>query len=279
MAFWDKLGTSGSVDDRRNNSPSGMFAISSKTGLIIVIAIAALGFFGVQLNPQLVELALQLANAGTPTQSQSSPPPDDGYKQFASEVIGSTDSYWSSQFKSMNRSYTKPTLVLFRSATPSGCGVATSDVGPHYCPADKTIYLDETFFDVLSKQLGGSNGDVAQAYVIAHEVGHNVQNQLGAMSAMKPTSGQNSQSVKLELQADCYAGLWASSLKDKGVFENDQEINEAISAAGAVGDDRIQKKTEGQVNPETWTHGSAEERTNAFKSGFTSGKFAVCQSL
>lgn len=269
MALWDKLGTSGNVEDRRGNSP-----VSAGVGIWAILGVMVLGLFGISADPQLVQTLLNLAGVGT---SQVSQPvgQDDGYANFAKSVVGSTDVFWEDQFSGHQKSsYQKPKLVLFRSATQSGCGIAASEVGPHYCPADQTIYLDETFFDILKQQLGGSNGDVAQAYVIAHEVGHNVQNQLSALD----TSGNPAASVKVELQADCYAGLWARSVKDQGIFENDQEIQEALSAASAVGDDRIQKETRGKVSPETWTHGSSEERVASFKKGYGATNMNICTS-
>jgi predicted metalloprotease len=182
----------------------------------------------------------------------------DSYEVFTSTVLGSNNDMWRQVFSRMNKTYTEPKLVLFRTATDSGCGGATSDVGPHYCPVDHTIYLDETFFDELTNRFGAKGGDVAQAYVISHEVGHHAQNELGIMDEEDKaidahTDEKNELSVKLELQADCFAGLWLNSIKDKQVLEPG-EIHEAMDAAAAVGDDRIQKKVEGYVNPEKWTH-------------------------
>lgn len=279
MANWDQLGTDGNVDDRRGMG--GGFGLGSS--LLTFGAVMILGFFGINADPRLVAELVQLTGIGSSSQTTQSAQYQgkDSYEQFTRSVLGSTNDFWTKQFTTTSRGYEQPKLVLFRGATQSGCGVATSDVGPHYCPNDNTIYLDETFFDVLKQQLGGSNGDVAQAYVIAHEVGHHVQNQLGTMDQVQNSSayqatGENSLSVKLELQADCYAGLWARSVKDQGIFENDQEINEALSAASAVGDDRIQKETTGSVSPETWTHGSAEERVASFKLGYQSTSMQVC---
>lgn len=280
MAFWDKLGRSGDIEDRRGTGSPLPFGLSP--GVLTSGAVLILGLFGLNVDPALVEQVIQLSGASSSQQSDQSAEFKgvDDYEAFASSVLGSTNDYWSSVLKNTATPYSNPKLVLFRDSTRSGCGIATSDVGPHYCPADQTIYLDETFFDVLKEQLGGSNGDVAQAYVIAHEVGHHVQNKTGIMASVQndpayQATGQNTLSVRLELQADCYAGLWAHSIKDKGVFENDQEINEALDAAAAVGDDRIQASS-GSVNPETWTHGSAEQRTAAFKAGWTSGDTNRC---
>ena len=177
---------------------------------------------------------------------------------------------WAKEFKKENKNYIPPKLVLFRTATESGCGPATSEVGPHYCPLDQTIYLDETFFDELTKRFGAKGGDVAQAYVIAHEVGHHAQNGLGIMDQMK-NNPTNATSIKLEMQADCYAGLWANSIKDQGVLMPG-EIGEAMDVAAAVGDDRIQKKVTGYINPETWTHGSSQQRVAWFNNGYSPRK-------
>jgi predicted metalloprotease len=207
----------------------------------------------------------------------------DSYEVFTSTVLGSNNDMWRQVFSRMNKTYTEPKLVLFRTATDSGCGGATSDVGPHYCPVDHTIYLDETFFDELTNRFGAKGGDVAQAYVISHEVGHHAQNELGIMDEEDKaidahTDEKNELSVKLELQADCFAGLWLNSIKDKQVLEPG-EIHEAMDAAAAVGDDRIQKKVEGYVNPETWTHGSSEQRLGWFDKGYDTGEPSACNTF
>lgn len=283
MAFWDKLGTSGDVEDRRG---MGGLPFGGNAGLVAIGAVIVLGFFGVNADPKLVEQLIAISGVGTSEQSSPENQPaefkgKDNYEVFASTVVGSTNNFWSEQFSSLNKTYETPRLVLFRQATQSGCGVATSDVGPHYCPADKTIYLDETFFGLLEQRFGGNSGDVAQAYVIAHEVGHNVQHVLGIMEQVQgdpsyQATGDNSLSVKLELQADCYAGMWAGSVRDKGIFESPNEIQEAIQAASAVGDDHIQQKTQGSINPETWTHGSSAEREAWFKKGYDNGDIKQC---
>ena len=276
MAVWDNLG-SGNVEDRRG---MGGLALGGSGALVGIVLFLAMSFLGVEIDPALIE---EIANTA-PSSSQEQPAEfqgKDSYESFASSVLGSANTYWAQALADSSAQYKEPRLVLFRDATQSGCGIATSQVGPHYCSNDATIYLDETFFDVLT-QLGGSNGDVAQAYVIAHEVGHHVQNIDGTMQAVANNpayeqTGENSISVRLELQADCYAGLWAHSLKGKGVFDNG-EINEAIKAAEAVGDDRVQSQTGGSVNPETWTHGSSQDRVKAFNQGYDSGNLQTCRS-
>ncbi len=179
-------------------------------------------------------------------------------------------------------------LVTFTDAVDTGCGGATSDVGPFYCPPDMTIYLDSTFFDeVLDRQLGGPEGGFVEAYVLAHEYGHHIQNLLGAMSQVRTQQGPQSDAVRLELQADCYAGMWTRAATqtedaDGNVLVEDltqEDIDLALEAAAAVGDDRIQRKTQGQVTEESWTHGSAEQRQRWFSVGFDQGSLQACDTF
>ncbi len=248
----------------------------SITGVILLLAVNY--FMGGDLTDVVNQIQPALEN---PQQNTKEFEGQDDYEVFASTVLGSNNDLWLRIFSENNLSYTPPTLVLFRSATASSCGTATSQVGPHYCPLDSTIYLDETFFDELTTRLGAQGGDVAEAYVIAHEVGHHAQNELGIMGRVQSMQQQNPReaneiSIQVELQADCFAGLWANSIRDLQVFEAG-EIKEAMDAASAVGDDRIQEKVTGQVNPESWTHGSSEQRVAAFTKGYTTGDFSACQ--
>ncbi|MBC7512601.1 neutral zinc metallopeptidase [Candidatus Saccharibacteria bacterium] len=274
MAFWDKLGGKGNIEDRR-----GINALGVGGGLITAVIATALGYFGISADPALIEQLIAASGVTSQGEQSNELKGADSYETFASTVIGSTDRYWKAELAG-KIDYPTPKLVLFRGATQSGCGLATSEVGPHYCPPDQSIFLDETFFDVLAERLGGNKDDVAQAYVMAHEVGHHVQSVTGTMQQVQQDSdyqatGSNSLSVRLELQADCYAGLWANSIRDAGVFESETEIQEAIDAAAAVGDDRIQSTT-GSVNPETWTHGSSEQRVTAFKKGWSNTGIGTC---
>ena len=274
MARWDKIGSTGNIDDRRGmNAP-----VFAGSGIVAVLVAMALGYFGIYVPQSTIEDAISQIQSLQSAQVDEAEQPiefrgDDDYEIFASKVLGSNNDVWTTVFSRNNEQYQAPKLVLFRSATRSGCGVATSAVGPHYCPNDTTIYLDETFFNELKQRYGGSSGEVAQAYVIAHEVGHHVQYQLGALTS----EAQNSRagSIALELQADCYAGIWAYSQAKNGIFE-DGEIEQAMSAAAAVGDDNIQETVEGRVTPENWTHGSSEQRVNAFTTGYTTGDPSRC---
>ena len=271
MALWDKLTSRGNVQDRRDAGPGVIGGGLGIGGLVIYLLVSFLGGGDVNVGDVLTQLQnVQLQ----PTQSYNAQDFEgaDSYEVFASKVLGSANDMWSQVFAEVNVQYVEPTLVLFRGATESECGGADARFGPHYCPLDETIYLDETFFDELTRRFGAKGGDVAQAYVIAHEVGHHVQNGLYGLS--ENTSAE--ESVRQELQADCFAGLWAYSIKDLGVFESG-EIGEAIDAAAAVGDDRIQSTIAGRVDPESWTHGSSEQRVAAFNRGYESGLVSQCE--
>jgi uncharacterized protein len=253
-------------------------------GLIIVLLLSLFGGGGGGLD-QILD---QLQGAQAPTQTGQQPEEfqgEDDYEVFVSTVLGSTDDTWNTIFQSWGMTYVEPKLVLFRGSTNSACGGASAAVGPHYCPLDETIYIDETFFDELVRRFGASGGDVAEAYVIAHEVGHHVQKRLGileevqrAQQAARSPAEANDLSIRLELQADCFAGVWAYSIKDLGVFLPG-EIQEAMDAAAAVGDDRIQERVQGQVSPETWTHGSSEQRVAWFTRGWENGDPSMCNTF
>jgi predicted metalloprotease len=204
-------------------------------------------------------------------------------------VVNSVQSFWAEALpQQANREYQHGDTVIFSDRVSTGCGGATSQVGPFYCPPDQQVYLDTTFFeDMLENQLGGQGGDFAEAYVLAHEYGHHVQNLLGTMGRVRTQQGESSDAVRLELQADCYAGMWAkhaTAAEDANgqVFiENltQQDIEEALDAARAVGDDRIQQRTSGRVNPDAWTHGSAEQRMRWFTTGRDQGTLRACDTF
>lgn len=284
MARWDRLSSRGRVDDRRGLGGGGItIGGLGGVGLIIYLLVTLLGGGGGGLD----QIFDQLSPAQAPSQGVQPEEfqGEDDYEVFVSTVLGSTDETWHAIFQAWGRTYEEPELVLFRGATQSACGGATSAVGPHYCPLDRKIYLDETFFDELTTRFGAQGGDVAEAYVIAHEVGHHVENLLGilpevqqAQQAARSQAEANDLSVRLELMADCFAGVWAHSLRDAGVFEPG-EIREAIDAAEAVGDDRIQERVQGQTNPETWTHGSAEQRVSWFTRGWEQGDPGACDTF
>lgn len=273
MARWEKIKSRGSVEDRRGLSAGGFGGLGI-VGIALVIGLNLLGNGG-EINVQQVLEQLQSVQTSQLSSDATVQPEEfqglDSYEEFASTVVGSTNDVWNQVFSSNNKSYEEPTLQLFRGSTSTGCGLGSSQTGPFYCPADQKIYIDETFFDQLETQLGAQGGDVAEAYVIAHEVGHHVQNLLGLLNS----GGSNEESIKTELQADCFAGVWAYSLRDDDVFEPG-EFDEAIDAAESVGDDRIQEATVGRTNPESWTHGSSAERKKWLNKGFETGEPSAC---
>jgi predicted metalloprotease len=215
-------------------------------------------------------------------QGQTGPDPDAELKDFVGFVVQDVQASWTRSFANADKQYEPTTLVLFEQATQTGCGVGSSQTGPFYCPLDRKVYLDLGFFRELRSRFGAP-GDFAQAYVIAHEFGHHVQNVLGVNSEVRQKQQQdpdqaNELSIRLELQADCLAGVWAHSAYQQDLLESG-DLEEGLAAAAAVGDDRIQEQTSGRVNPEQWTHGSSEQRTSWFKKGFDSGDPAGCDTF
>ncbi len=209
---------------------------------------------------------------------------DDELKQFVSVVLKTTEDVWSREFQAMGRTYTDPKLVLYRGGIRSGCGTGISQMGPFYCPLDHKVYIDLSFYDDLKNRFGAS-GDFAQAYVIAHEVGHHVQTLLGlsdkvmAARARASERAGNAIQVRMELQADCYAGIWAHDAQNQLKIVEPGDIEEALNAAAAIGDDRIQRETQGYVVPDAFTHGSSKQRVSWFHKGFDSGRMDACDTF
>ena len=266
---WQDRRQSDNIEDRRG-APVGKFALGGLGGVVVLILALLFG-----ADPR--QLLEQLPNTGGGVQTSSRPtnPEEEQLKQFVGVVLAETEDAWSDIFKQIGRQYRKPTLVLFTDRVESACGVAGAAVGPFYCPGDEKLYIDLSFFHELRTKFGAP-GDFAIAYVVAHEVGHHAQKLLGTMEQVNRARGrmseeQNNQlSVRLELQADFYAGVWANYARNRGIVEAG-DIEEALGAANSVGDDRLQREGQGYVVPDSFTHGTSEQRARWFRHGFETG--------
>ena len=294
---WRSGRRSTNIEDRRSSGPvkmrfpfpaggGGKKGGGISLGTIVVILILMFVF---DINP------LELLGGGgtlaptsyeqeTQTQSSAGQEVDDEMKEFVSAVLGDTEDTWHAVFRELGTTYREPKLVLFRGAVQSACGFAQAAMGPFYCPGDQKVYLDLGFFDDLRRQ-HGAPGDFAQAYVIAHEIGHHVQNLIGtsekvqrAQRAVNETQA-NQLSVMLELQADCYAGIWANRAERARQILEEGDVEEALRAANAIGDDRLQKQSRGYITPDSFTHGTSEQRMRWFRRGLTSGSLESCNTF
>jgi len=291
----DELPKSDRIEDRRGGSsgfPGGRGGIGIGTIVVLGLIGWALG-----IDPRILIGGAEMMSRNSETQQQSDVgsttsrgAPSDEMGQFVSAVLGSTEAQWTDIFAQAGKKYTPPTLVMFSGATRSGCGSAQAAMGPFYCPLDQKVYLDTSFFQDLERRfracdVGSKTCQFSQAYVIAHEIGHHVQNQLGllpqvqeAQRGMDKVEANNLQ-VRVELQADCFAGVWANRAQAKWQFIEPGDVESALQTASAIGDDRLQRQTQGYVVPDAFTHGSSAQRTRWFMTGLKSGNVGSCDTF
>lgn len=278
---WQLGRRSSNVEDRRGMGAVGVGGLGLG-GLLIVGVVAML----MGKNP--LEVMGQVASQQAATEQPAQPgaaPANDEASQLASTVLASTEDVWGQVFKKSGSQYPAPKLVLFSGAVRSACGTASAAVGPFYCPGDQQVYLDTSFFDEMRTKLGGG-GDFAEAYVIAHEVGHHIQKLTGVsdkVDAMRargaPMEGGSGLSVRMELQADCYAGVWANLAQAQLNWLETGDAEKALNTASAIGDDRLQQQSQGEVVPDSFTHGTSEQRVRWFRAGFSSGQPNQCDTF
>lgn len=266
---------SGNVEDRRGARPGPMLLGGGGMGMVVILIIYTL------LGGNPLALLNQMQRQAPPPQQQQADgplettPEEEEMVSFVKRVLASTEQVWTEQFRADGEQYQLPRLVLFRDRVQSACGGASAAMGPFYCPGDAKVYLDLAFYNEMRDRFH-ADGDFAQAYVIAHEIGHHVQNLLGISDRVHAAQGRpdfNEQSVRLELQADFLAGLWAHHANKKRPMLEEGDVEEAIRAATAIGDDRLQKQSQGYVVPDSFTHGSSEQRVRWFMKGLKSGRF------
>ncbi len=275
---WQGRKQSSNVEDRRGQS--GRRIGGKSTGILGIIVLLVGAYYGIDLSG-----VVGTPSIGTATTQQStlSSEQETQLNELARVVLADTETTWSNYFAQNGAKYSPPTLVLYTAGTQTACGTGQAAMGPFYCPSDRKVYLDLSFYEDMRNKLGAA-GDTAFGYVIAHEVGHHVQNLLGVLPQVhQAQQGANQRqanalSVKLELQADCFAGIWARHAEQENLFETG-DLQEAVSAAAAVGDDRLQKQSQGYAVPDSFTHGSSEQRMTWFKRGYQSGDINQCNTF
>ena len=281
---WEGNRQSDNVEDRRG-SGGGMPVFGGRSIGIGTIVVALLGGWVLGISPMTI---LGLLSGGNPAQVQQAPaqrpPADDTMARFVSTVLADTEDVWTDVFRQRGSNYQQPRLVLFRGATPTACGAGQAAMGPFYCPADQKVYIDLGFYETLKNRLGAP-GDFAQAYVIAHEVGHHVQNLLGISTKVDQMRGRvgqaelNRLSVRLELQADCFAGVWAHHAQNARQILEQGDVEEAMNAAAKIGDDALQRAGGGAVVPDSFTHGTSAQRQRWFHTGLQHGSLKSCDTF
>jgi len=283
----DELPTSDRIEDRR-----GVGTSRAGLGIGTVVVLGLIGW-ALGIDPRLLIGGAEMISGNEPTQQQGEAKtgaPSDEVGHFVSAILGSTEAEWKEVFGQAGRTYEPPTLVMFTGATQSGCGFAKAAMGPFYCPIDQKVYLDTSFFRDLQQRFRGCDAgsktcQFSQAYVIAHEIGHHVQNQLGILPKVQQAkqgieqADANALQVRVELQADCLAGVWANRAQAKWQFIEPGDVEAALQTASAIGDDRLQRQSQGYVVPDAFTHGTSAQRTRWFTSGLKSGQVASCDTF
>ena len=277
---WQMGRRSDNIEDRRGMPVGRGAAVGGGIGTLVLVLLAM--YFGV--DPSVILQGTDPGDSRPAPSVQRQPAGDDQLRDFVSVVLADTEDTWRELFTQMGRQYQEPKLVLFSGAVQSACGFAQAAVGPFYCPGDQRVYIDLAFYRDLRERLGAP-GDFAQAYVIAHEVGHHVQNLLGIAERIHSVQGRRSQTeanalqVRMELQADCLAGVWASNAQRARQILEAGDIEEGLNAASAIGDDRLQRQSQGRVVPESFTHGSSTQRVRWFKHGIETGDPGQCDTF
>ncbi len=277
---WRNREESRNVEDRRGQS-SGFrgLPIGGKGSILMLLLVMVAGYYGVDLTP-----LLSTGSSPTTTSAPYTPSPkEQEMARFTSVTLKTTEDAWDKIFRQMGKRYAPPKLVLYSGTTQTTCGYGQTAMGPFYCPADKSVYIDLAFYQDMKTKLGGG-GDFAQGYVIAHEVGHHIQHLLGIDTKMRqaqaglPQKEANQLLVRLELQADCLAGVWGNAMKQENILEAG-DLESALKTAQAIGDDRLQRQSTGRVVPDSFTHGTSEQRYTWFKRGFDAGDPNVCNTF
>ncbi len=285
---WDDFRASENVEDRRGMGMRGAGGLGIGTIIILTLIGWALG-----IDPRMLIGGAEIVTQRAPQEQDGGPSergaPSDETGKFVAAVLGDTEDRWSEIFRENGRRYAAPRLVMFSGATRSACGMAQSAMGPFYCPNDRVVYMDTAFFRDLETRFGGCEGKAcrfAQAYVIAHEVGHHVQNLLGLLGKVQEAQQEsgdrteaNQLQVRVELQADCFAGVWANRAQAKLNFIEPGDVEAALQTAAAIGDDRLQKRTQGRVVPDSFTHGSSAQRVHWFRTGLSEGNVRACNTF
>ncbi|MDN7222363.1 KPN_02809 family neutral zinc metallopeptidase [Providencia stuartii] len=288
---WQDRRCSDNIEDRRSENSSGGFQgngrgiripLRGKSGVVILIVIVVAGYYGVDLTGLITGEPIG-NHSSQQAQNRTISPQEAQLADFTSVMLASTEDVWQTEFKKLGKQYQQPKLVIYRNGTSTACGQGKAFMGPFYCPADNKVYIDLSFYNDMKTKLG-AGGEFAQGYVVAHEIGHHVQHLLGIEQQVRKlqqgvsTKEANKLSVKLELQADCFAGVWGHNMDKEGILD-DGDLQSALNAAQAIGDDRLQQQSQGRVIPDSFTHGTSQQRYFWFKKGFETGDINSCNTF